>query len=163
MNSPRADRARGFDRDSGVAKSWRELAARKTQVHLKPTSSKRATVLSIGDDMRLLETREMVLASAGYAVHSASSDDTLNKELIQEADITVICHSVSTKRASRVAEAIHILGPDIPILHLGAFRACQQSTYERTLIDFPPKPEILLQTLEEMLPRLRSRDKDSVT
>jgi hypothetical protein len=152
-NSPSADRRRGFDWDSGIAISRRPLTTRKMQVHLMPTASKRATVLSIGDDPRLLETREMVLASAGYAVLSASSEDPLDKELIEQIDIAVVCQSVPTKRASRVAEAIRMLRLDLPILHLGVFRACLQSTYERTLIDFPPRPEVLLKTLEQMLPR----------
>jgi hypothetical protein len=162
-NFSRADRRRGLDYDSGIAKNRRQLTTRKMQVQLVPISLERAVVLSVGDDARLLETRELVLASAGYIVHSVNSDEILGEEFMQQIDIAIICHSVSTKRAERVAKEIHSLSPDIPILHLGAFRACPEGTYERTLIDFHPKPEVMLKTLEQMLPRPRSRGRDSVT
>jgi hypothetical protein len=162
-NFSRADRRRGLDFDSGIAKNRRQLTIRKMQVQLAPISLDRAVVLSVGDDARLLETRELVLASVGYIVHSVSSDDILDEELMLQIDIAIVCHSVSTKRTSMVSKAIRSLGPDIPILHLGAFRACPEGTYERTLIDFPPRPEIMLKTLEQMLPKRRSRERDSVT
>jgi len=130
----------------------RNLPARGTKPHANNHSSRRATVLSIGDDARLLETRQMVFMSAGYTVHSVTSAELLNNHVVQQFDVAVICHSVSQKRAAQVAEFLHNIDPALPILRLADFNTGAEAKQDVTL-RFPPKPEILLETLEEMLPR----------
>lgn len=135
----------------------RNLPVRSTRLHVNKASSNRATILSIGDDARLLETRRMVFVSAGYAVHSVSSAELLENHVVQQFGAAVICHSVLPKRVTQVSEFLHNINPALPILDLGPFRIGSESKYHVTL-QFPPKPEVLLKTLEQMLSGQCSRD-----
>ena len=143
--------------DSRTENYRRNLPVRSTRLHVNKASSNRATILSIGDDGRLLETRRMVFFSAGYAVHSVSSAVLLDNHVVQHFDAAVICHSVLPKRVTQVAEFLHNIDPALPILDLGPFRTGSESKYHVTL-QFPPKPEVLLETLEKMLSGQCSRE-----
>jgi hypothetical protein len=115
--------------------------------HIAP---KGVTILSIGDDVRLLETRQMVFASAGYQVHSATSADVFEENLIRQMDIAVICHSVPPKLAALIACSFHGLDPALPILRLGEPIAGTDGAYDHAL-QFPPRPEVLLKTVEQIV------------
>jgi hypothetical protein len=128
----------------------RDMPAQKLGSDLKPIALHRATILSVGDDARLLETRQMVLASAGYVVLSMSSTELLNERRVQQTNLAVICHSVLSKRAARVAQTLHRIHPGLPILRLGDSSPEPNGSYEFTF-DFPPRPEVLLRTLELLL------------
>lgn len=146
----------GLDCQSRADQYRRDMPVRDTRINTNIdtnyVSSKQLTILSIGDDARLLETRQMVFASAGYAVYSMSSADNLDNELVQQSDLAVICHSVPAKLATQVATTLRNTNPALPILRLGDFRAIPDGAYDLTL-QFPPRPEVLLKTLEQMLSR----------
>src|SRR6202034_3013643 len=70
-----------------------------------------ARVLSVGLDVRILDTRELILRSAGYSVVSAIS--------IKEAvflfkdggfDVIVLCHTLSAKDCERLTGAVRASG-----------------------------------------------------
>jgi len=137
---------------SGTNKFRWSIQARSMRVIASHLVRNQAKILSIGDDERLLETRQMVFASAGYDVLSANSADDLDNDLVQKFDIAVVCHSVPTKRAAQLAEFLHNINPALPILRLGDFRTGPEDRYD-LILQFPPKPELLLKTLEQLLLR----------
>ena len=55
-------------------------------------------ILSVGENLTLLETRNMVLRAAGYIVESARSlKQAIDHCLARDFDIVIMCHSVSSK------------------------------------------------------------------
>jgi CheY-like chemotaxis protein len=55
-------------------------------------------ILSVGEDLMLLETRNILLRAAGYIVESARSlKQAIDHCLAREFDVVVMCHSVSSK------------------------------------------------------------------
>jgi CheY-like chemotaxis protein len=55
-------------------------------------------ILSVGENLTLLETRNMVLRAAGYRVESARSvKQAIDHCLAREFDVVIMCHSVSSK------------------------------------------------------------------
>ena len=55
-------------------------------------------ILSVGENLTLLETRNMVLRAAGYIVESARSlKQAIDRCLAREFDVVIICDSVSSK------------------------------------------------------------------
>jgi CheY-like chemotaxis protein len=55
-------------------------------------------ILSVGENLTLLETRNTILRAAGYIVESARSlKQAIDHCLAREFDIVVMCHSLSSK------------------------------------------------------------------
>ena len=55
-------------------------------------------ILNIGENLTLLETRNMILRAAGYIVESARSlKQAIDHCLTREFDVVIMCHSVSSK------------------------------------------------------------------
>lgn len=55
-------------------------------------------ILSVGENVTLLETRNMILRAAGYIVESARSlKQAIDHCLAREFDVVIMCHSVSSK------------------------------------------------------------------
>jgi hypothetical protein len=136
--------------EPGAENFRREMPVWDMPMNSNHIAPKGVTILSIGDDVRLLETRQMVFASAGYQVYSATSADVFDENLIRQMDIAVICHSVPQKLAARLACSFHGLNPALPILRLGEPIAGTDWAYHRAL-QFPPRPEVLLKTVERIL------------
>jgi DNA-binding response OmpR family regulator len=60
-------------------------------------------VLSVGPNASLLETRNIVLRSAGYLVESASSmNEAVHRFLAGDFDLVILCHSVPIRERARV-------------------------------------------------------------
>lgn len=107
-------------------------------------------ILSIGDDPALLITRQMVLESEGFLVHSISSREAgiYEQKEIQEVDLVLICHSVEEACAAAIAELLKENHPGLPIVLLS-------SGYDR-LVHFDeqiasPEPQNLLTSIKQML------------
>lgn len=76
-----------------------------------------ALVLSVGSDPRVLDTRELLLRSAGYSVVSAISI----KEAVYllkdgEFDVIVLCHTLPRKDCERLTGAVRAMGSRVPIV-----------------------------------------------
>lgn len=85
---------------------------------LSRTCSNRMTILSIGEDRTLLNTRHMVLESAGFLVRSILSIDAIEEAEVLGIDLALICHSVEEDRACAAAHLLKKMSPAISILLL---------------------------------------------
>ena len=55
-------------------------------------------ILSVGENLTLLETRNMALRAAGYIVESARSlKQAIDQCQAREFNVVIMCHSVSSK------------------------------------------------------------------
>jgi CheY-like chemotaxis protein len=76
-------------------------------------------VLSIGFDPSLLETRSLVLQSAGYMVESASSlKEAVNRFQSGDFDLVLLCRSVPRKDRDHLTSLIRASGSRIPIVSI---------------------------------------------
>jgi CheY-like chemotaxis protein len=76
-------------------------------------------VLSVGPDASLLETRNIVLHSAGYLVESASSvKEATHRFLAGDFDLVILCHSVPTRERERLTCLIRASGSRTPIVSI---------------------------------------------
>jgi CheY-like chemotaxis protein len=105
--------------------SWRASPAILTQPEfggLMPLT----IVLSVGPDASLLETRNIVLHSAGYLVESASSvNEAAHRFLAGDFDLVILCHSVPTRERERLTCLIRASGSRTPIISIsGNLRQC---------------------------------------
>jgi hypothetical protein len=83
-------------------------------------------VLSVGLDASLLETRNIVLHSAGFLVESASSlNEAAHRFLAGDFDLVILCHSVPTRERERLTCLIRASGSRTPIVSIsGNLRQC---------------------------------------
>ena len=73
-------------------------------------------ILAVGKDPMVLNTRSLILRSAGYIVKSSTSIDeaaALTREV--DADMVLLCHSISVQERDWVIRAIRASGSRIPI------------------------------------------------
>jgi hypothetical protein len=82
------------------------------------------TILSIGREPTLLATREGVLNTAGFRVHSVTTDSRQLGELVRQgADLAILCHSVQGRPLKRIVSLLK---------HAGISYVCmdRSATYE---------------------------------
>lgn len=92
------------------------------QIH--PTRGTTAHILSVGDDAWLLSSRQMVLESSGYEVHSFSSVELIEDEITLQCNLAILCHSIEPERAEELASRLRRLKPSLPLLVLTCFESC---------------------------------------
>lgn len=107
-------------------------------------------LLSIGDDLALLRTRQMVLESAGFDVCSVSSAAIIEEPELSLVDIALICHSVERPRAAAVTRNLRKISPEISILQLYNGYVGIVSDVEQIPSD---RPEDMLYEIECVLQR----------
>jgi DNA-binding response OmpR family regulator len=77
----------------------------------------RFTVLSVSADSALLETRSLLLRTAGYTVVEHSSTvAAANQFLAGDFDAVLLCHSLAEDQRSWLIGVIHSQKPSTPIL-----------------------------------------------
>jgi CheY-like chemotaxis protein len=100
------------------------------------------SILIYGRDARLLETRKMVLESAGYRVYLASDLSTADQILPEkQVDLLILCHSLSMEDCGR-ALALTYHWPMMRSLVLTAGDdGCRENLLSEVIltIDGPPK------------------------
>ena len=95
-------------------------------------------VLSIGFDPSLLETRSLVLQSAGYMVESASSlKEAVNRFQSGDFDLVLLCHSVPRKDRDHLTSLIRASGSRIPIVSIAGNLGERDAFANATLEDGP--------------------------
>ncbi len=109
-----------------------------------------ALVLSIGSDARILDTRELILRSAGCSVVSASSV----KEAVfllkdGEFDAIVLCHTLPTRDCERLTRAVRASGSRIPIVSVSGSTSDERNSYSDATLD--KNPAAFLQAIQEVL------------
>jgi CheY-like chemotaxis protein len=95
-------------------------------------------VLSVGPDASLLETRNIVLRSAGYLVESASSvNEAARRFLAGDYDLLILCHSVPTRERERLTCLIRASGSRTPIVSISVNRGQCDAFATATIEDDP--------------------------
>ena len=95
-------------------------------------------VLSIGFDPSLLETRSLVLQSAGYMVESASSlKEAVNRFQSGDFDLVLLCRSVPGKNRDHLTSLIRASGSRIPIVSIAGNLGERDAFANATLEDGP--------------------------
>lgn len=74
-------------------------------------------VLSVGSDPVVLDTRDLILRSAGYIVVSATSiREAVHLFQDGDFDLVILCHSLPKRESERLTRFIRALGSRIPIV-----------------------------------------------
>ncbi len=109
-----------------------------------------ALVLSVGSDPRVLDTRELLLRSAGYSVVSAISI----KEAVYllkdgEFDAIVLCHTLPAKDCERLTGAVRASGSRIPIVCVSGATLDGHNSFADATVD--KNPAAFLKAIEDVL------------
>jgi hypothetical protein len=121
---------------------------------IHPTTGTTAHILSIGDDAWLLSSRQMVLESSGYEVHSFSSDELIEDEITLQCDLlqcnlAILCHSIEPERAEELANRLRRLKPSLPLLVLTCFESCSIHGLEGSVSS--SNPGVFLEMVLQMM------------
>lgn len=109
-------------------------------------------ILSIGSDPRILDTRELILRSAGYPVVSAVSiREAVYLLKDSDFDAVILCHSLPIKDCERLISAVRASGSRIPIGCVSGGAPIETSSFADGLLD--KEPVAFLQDLERLLDR----------
>jgi CheY-like chemotaxis protein len=77
----------------------------------------RTIILSVGENLTLLETRNIILRATGYIVESARSvKQAIDHCLARDFDVVIICHSVSSKDRDCLSCWIRASGSLTPVV-----------------------------------------------
>lgn len=106
-------------------------------------------VLSIGLDVELLSTRNLVLQSAGYLVVPAYSlKEAVDRFQDGDFDLVLLCQSIPTKEKDRLTCWIRASGSRVPVLSVSA-SPCQRDAFTDATIESDPNS--LLEGMKEAL------------
>lgn len=76
-----------------------------------------ALILNVGRDPSLLDTRGMVLRSAGYLVESSASlADAVRRFTANDFDLVILCHSLREEERLGLMHVIREVGSSIPVI-----------------------------------------------
>ncbi|HEY6489762.1 MAG: hypothetical protein WCC26_08575 [Terracidiphilus sp.] len=80
------------------------------------------SILCVGEDIALLETRAaLLLAATGADVRWSATRDAVATIEQGSFDMVVLCHSAGSEEAQRIYEAAHRRGTQAQVLRLTAF------------------------------------------
>lgn len=106
-------------------------------------------VLSIGLDVELLSTRNLVLQSAGYLVVPAYSlKEAVDRFQDGDFDLVLLCQSIPTKEKDRLTRWIRASGSRVPVLSVSASPRLRDGHKDET---FGSDPNSLLEEIREAL------------
>ncbi len=74
------------------------------------------TILLVGEDAMLLQTRAAVLRKTGCEVLSCDAASAVTIQADRECKLVVLCHSLSSEVCEALAEALHMRWPKTRIL-----------------------------------------------
>jgi CheY-like chemotaxis protein len=93
-------------------------------------------VLSIGSQLAVLDTRELILRSAGYIVVSAISiEEAVRFFQDGDFDLIVLCHTLPTKECERLTSLIRASGSRIPIVSVSGTAGGEQNAFADATVD----------------------------
>jgi DNA-binding response OmpR family regulator len=85
------------------------------------------TVLLVGEDDLLQQTRAAVLRTTGADTVCSNPDLALAVQADRQCDLVVLCHSLPEPRCTALAEAIHARWPRTAILLVTPVRAWESA------------------------------------
>ena len=106
-------------------------------------------VLSVGLDASLLETRNLVLQSAGLSVVAAfSPKEAVDRLREGDFDLVLLCQSIPTKEKDRLALWIRASGSRVPVISISGILWERDSFANATVVS---DPNALLTAITEVL------------
>ncbi len=123
------------------------------------------TILSIGQDDFLLETRNQILRSAGYVVESVSAREAAHRIQAGDFDLVLLCHSILAEERYDLACRVRDSNSPVPVASIA------HSLYrpdDFTDANINPAPNRLLSEIAEVLARranisAEERGKDAIS
>ena len=89
---------------------------------MTPNLSPPSIILHVGRDLSLLNSRSMVLRSAGYIVECKYTiEDAVRHFLSSDFDLVLLCHSLSEEERQCFVNRIREHGDLTPVLSVGLF------------------------------------------
>jgi len=109
---------------------------------------RRFVVLSVSADHALLETRSLLLRTAGYTVvEQSSTDAAANQFLAGDFDAVLLCHSLPVDQRSRLIGLIHSHSASTPILIISD----RFLEFDRRVVVVENDPESLLREVAALV------------
>ena len=109
-------------------------------------------ILTCGRDASLLDTRRMLLESAGYRVLVATNPTSIVQILLNEPiELMVLCHTFSAQECLAILAAMHSSHPEASILSLQANKAPCGSGDGVQAINIFEGPKKLLARIQELI------------
>jgi hypothetical protein len=84
------------------------------------------TILLVGEDQLLLQTRAAVLQTTGAETICCHPSSAFTIQAKQNCDLIMLCHSMSARLCGELAEAIHSRWPNVRLLQLVPTMAWEQ-------------------------------------
>jgi DNA-binding NtrC family response regulator len=81
-----------------------------------------ATILLIGEDAMLLDTRAAVLGKIGVEVICSNTASALTMQAARECEVVVLCHSLREDECAAITETLHQRWPRTRVLLMIAQR-----------------------------------------
>jgi DNA-binding NarL/FixJ family response regulator len=108
------------------------------------------TLVSVGQDPRLLKTRTRVLQRTGAPVVSCSAE-TLGRLAEAEVGVVVLCHTLVSPQRVRVLQEIGRRWPDARVLQMVRAAVDSKVFPGASAYVLTGKPEELAQTVQKLL------------
>jgi hypothetical protein len=108
------------------------------------------TILCIGNESSLLETRRLVLASAAYQVFSLPSHGKIADIKTRRIDLAIICHTVDGDETGRIVSVLRKFQPHLPVLKLTLDGEGSAGLCNQVLVSMRG-PDALLRKVQQML------------
>ena len=97
-----------------------------------------ALILSVGCDPKLLDSRRLLLQSAGYAVVSThSAKEAVDCFLAGDFDLVLLCHSLPETERDGIACLIRASGSFTPVVAVATYDG-QQDVFASATLDSEP-------------------------
>ncbi len=107
-------------------------------------------VLSVGSDPAVLDTRDLILRSAGYIVVSVMSiKEAIHQFQNSDFDLIILCHTLPPKDSERLTCFIRASGSRIPIVCISGTGFGEQNAFADATLD--TDPAAFLRTLEDVV------------
>lgn len=106
-------------------------------------------VLSVSLDPELLDTRNLVLQSAGYTVVAAFSPrEAVDRLREGDFDLVLLCQSIPTKDKDHLVLWLRASGSRIPVISISGFLYQRDAFADATVVS---DPNVLLMAIREVL------------
>lgn len=117
-----------------------------------------ATVLLIGEDELLLQTRAAVLRTIGLETVCTNTSMVLPLLASRHCDLVVLCHSVPRHVCETLSQIIRSRWPGTPLLLMSALRIWEQ-VEDSQIVDSisSPDPEVFIRRTIELVGRRGAR------